>query len=190
MHTEKRKTRKKRTYCGDNEHFTKIALRQKWSRDEAAAGRWSTTLTNDHPLYKPITREYYRMEIREALTNRKLEFFNSVSYVVRDDPESVRVRVNVGDVVDVREDREGTAYARVVAIIRHKLTEERHYAFFLFEWFAALTHSEAVLDCPVYELQRELQRPDTWHPIFSLSVVDHTPRVHFVHACRRGECTH
>jgi hypothetical protein len=116
--------------------------------------------------------------------NTKLEFYDSISYTVRD-IEPVRVRVNVGDVVDVQEETEGLAYARIAAIIRHQVNEGRHFAFFFWEWFSTSTHSRQSVDFPVYELQQE---GTELHQLYALDHVDHTPRVHFVHVCT-SRCT-
>jgi hypothetical protein len=121
------------------------------------------------------------------LQYEKLKFFNSISYVVRKNSESVRVRVNVGDVVDILDN----SFAKVVAIIRHQANDKRYVAFFLVQWFSAFSHSHALLNCPVYVLERSdgtWPNSEEWHRIFSPSAVDHTPRVHFVHDCGR-ECT-
>lgn len=174
-----------RTVCHDQD-FTNIVLRRRWTRGQLAAANWSTRLENDHPLYRQLTLAYHREDSHAALNYRRLEFYNGISYTVRDGSESLKVRINVGDVVDVSEPREGIAYARVGAIIRHKANDGRHFPFLVLEWFTASRRSEAVLDCPIYELQR----PDTakWQQLFPLSCVDHTANVHFVHACTRS-CT-
>jgi len=165
----------------------KIVLRRKWSRNKVKAAKWSTTLSPDHPLYVQLTDAYKDLGMCAALVHKKLEFFDSISYSVQDGSESACVRVNVGDIVSVPERREGIAYAKVIAIIRHQTNEGRYFAFFLFQWFTR-KHYEVLVDCPVYEIEED-PNSDEWRRLFPLNLVDHTSPVHFVHACRKGECT-
>lgn len=141
-----------RTVCHDA-NVINITLRRKWTRRRVTTAGWSPTVDDNHPLYGQFARAYSQQGSAAALMNRKLTFYDGISYVMRDDSESVRVHINVGDIVDVSEEREGVAYAKVIAIIRHQATDGRYFAFFLFEWFTALATPEATLECLVYERQ-------------------------------------
>lgn len=174
-------------YCTDTTrtacHVTTVSnirLHRQWTGKRATTAGWPTKLLNDHPLYLQLFRAYHRQGSAAALVNRKLIFYDGVSYAVRDRSEPGRVRVNVGDIVDVLEGREGVAYAEVMAIICHKANDGRCCAFFVLDWFTAT--SETILGCPIYKRQRP---NDDWQRIFPLDHVDHSPRAHFIHACTR-----
>jgi len=83
-----------RTFCQE-ENFTDIVLRKRWSRTKADTVGWSTTLSHNDPLYNQLARAYWFMKRRAAFTKWKLEFYDGVSYTVRDGSKSVHVRINV-----------------------------------------------------------------------------------------------
>ena len=172
------------TFCQE-ENFTDIVLRKRWSRTKADMVGWSTTLSHNDLLYNQLARTYWFMKRRAAFTKWKLEFYDGISYTVWDGSESVHVQINVGNIVDIPEKREGIAYARVATFIRHQSDDDRHFAFVFFDWFTVSTRSDATLDCPVYELQCA---DDDFQQLYPLNYIDHSSRVHFVHVCT-STCT-
>jgi hypothetical protein len=53
--------------------------------------------------------------------NKNIEFYSSISYtVIKDNQEPVRLKLHIGDIVDLNEESEGVAYAKIEFIIQHK----------------------------------------------------------------------
>ena len=69
--------------------------------------------------------------------NKDLRFYGSIAYTVlgESNKDHIRLKLNVGDVVELEEESEGIAYARIKAIFWHQANDGRYYAFFLFDWF-------------------------------------------------------
>ncbi|POG57104.1 hypothetical protein GLOIN_2v1791717 [Rhizophagus irregularis DAOM 181602=DAOM 197198] len=127
--------------------------------------------------------EYYND--RGAMINSKVEFYNNISYVVKEDDCFVDVQLNVGDIVDVFEEGETEeSYAIIKGIFTHHERSRKLHAFVIFDWFEKIREN-SMLKCPKYRLQalEETQ----WNRVFSISLIDHNPRVHFVHDCN-GDC--
>ncbi|GBC23112.2 hypothetical protein GLOIN_2v1764038 [Rhizophagus irregularis DAOM 181602=DAOM 197198] len=125
--------------------------------------------------------EYYKD--RGAMINSKVEFYNNISYVVKDDDCFVDVRLHVGDVVDVFEEGETEeSYAIIKGIFTHERSRKLH-AFVIFDWFEKIGEN-TLLKCPKYRLQASEET--RWNRIFPISLIDHNPRVHFVHNCNEN----
>ncbi|CAB4433969.1 unnamed protein product [Rhizophagus irregularis] len=69
--------------------------------------------------------EYYND--RGAMINSKVEFYNNISYVVKEDDCFVDVQLNVGDIVDVFEEGETEeSYAIIKGIFTHERSRKLH----------------------------------------------------------------
>ncbi|CAG8771137.1 12317_t:CDS:1, partial [Rhizophagus irregularis] len=59
-----------------------------------------------------------------AILNKNIEFYSSISYtVIKDNQEPVRLKLHIGDIVDIvdlNEESKGVAYAKIEFIIQHK----------------------------------------------------------------------
>ena len=118
-----------------------------------------------------------------VLLNRKLEFYNSISYtIINKDQDPIQLKIHIGDIVELPEESEGIAYAKIKSIFRHQANNGKYYAFFLFDWFQATNVLDSMLECPLYNIQK----PDEsrWFRVFPITLVDHNPRVFFIHNCR------
>ena len=113
-----------------------------------------------------------------------MEFYNSISYtVLKCGQEPIRLRLRVDDIVEIKEESEGIAYAKIESIIRHQANNGHYYAFFLFDWFKATDHIDSVSECRFYHIQKTEE--SRWFRIFPINFVDHMPHAHFVHDCKR-----
>lgn len=118
-----------------------------------------------------------------AILNKRIEFYNSIAYtILKNNQDPVQLKLRVNDIVELNEESEGIAYAKIEAIIRHQANNGQYYAFFLFNWFQAMNYIDSVSRCPIYNIQKpeELR----WFRIFPINFIDHVPYVHFIHDCK------
>lgn len=115
--------------------------------------------------------------------NKDLEFYGSIAYTVLkgSDQDHIRLKLNVGDIVELEEESEGIAYARIKSIFRHQANNGQYYAFFLFDWFEAMNTINPVLECPLYNIQKP--EDSRWFQIFPIDFIACVPHVHFIHNC-------
>jgi hypothetical protein len=169
------------TVC-HNENFIDITLSNRWNINYIKSIPGLTKKLNiDNPFFRDLYIAYSNhLGSKSALLNKDLEFYNSIAYtVLRDHP--IRIKLHVGDVVEIEEESEGTAYARIKSIIRHKANNGHYYAFFVFEWFEATNIIDTVLECPLYNIQRSGE--SRWFQIFTIDFINRVPHVHFIHNC-------
>ena len=167
------------TIC-HNENFIDISLSNRWNTNDIKS---IPGLTKKLDLNNPFFRDLYKaysdhLGSKSALLNKDLEFYGSIAYTILKDPP-IRIKLRVGDVVEVEEESEGTAYARIKAIIRHKANNGHYYAFFVFEWFEAT--NTTILECPLYNIQKADET--RWFRIFTIDFIYRIPRAHFIHNC-------
>jgi len=127
------------------------------------------------------------MDMKGALINRRLEFYDYVSYDVLDGEGAEEwVSLRVGDVIDMKEEEEEDAFAIVRAIFCHMANNTNRYVFLIIDWFQATGNKDELLECPYYKLHdpEEVQ----WRRIYPISFVDHASSTHFIHHCTR-HCT-
>jgi hypothetical protein len=115
--------------------------------------------------------------------NKDLEFYESIAYTVLKGSEQdhIRLKLNVGDIVELEEESEGIAYARIKSIFRHQANNGQYYAFFLFDWFEAMNTINPILECPLYNIQKP--GDSRWLQIFPIDFIACIPHVHFIHNC-------
>lgn len=158
-----------------------IRVKSKWSKYQ----RNQENFTNGKHLNKyllnelaTVYEEYYKD--RGAIVNSKADFYNNISYIVKEDDYFVDVRLQVGDIVDVFEEGETEeSYAIIKGIFTHERSRKLH-AFVIFNWFEKMGEN-TLLKCPKYRLQ--VSEDTRWNRVFPISLIDHNPRVHFVHNC-------
>ncbi|CAB5376340.1 unnamed protein product [Rhizophagus irregularis] len=67
-----------------------------------------------------------------AILNKNIEFYSSISYtVIKDNQEPVRLKLHIGNIVDLNEESKGVAYAKIEFIIQHKANNGQILHFFL-----------------------------------------------------------
>ena len=120
--------------------------------------------------------------MKGAILNRNLEFYDSITYtVLKNNQDPIRLRLHVDDVVEIEEESEGIAYAKIKSIFRHQAHNGHYYAFFLFDWFEATNSINNTLECPFYNIQKP--EKSRWFRIFPIDFIDRIPYVHFIHNC-------
>jgi len=101
-----------------------------------------------------LTHAYEYLGKKAALLFKKLEFYNYIAYLVKeDDKDMTRIHVRVGDIVEVSEEQEEEAYAQVKAIVLHKYNDKKFYPFFVFDWLSFTNSHHNLLQCAFYTLQ-------------------------------------
>ena len=170
------------TVCYDK-NFIDISLYNQWDAKKVKSKGLSKKLDENHPFFRDLYRAYADyLYSSAAIMNKKIEFYSSITFtVLKSDQEPIRLKIRVGDIVELNEESEGIAYAKVNSIIRHQANNSQYYAFFLFDWFQATDYIDTVSECLLYDIQKpeELQ----WYRIFPINFIDHMSYVHFVHNC-------
>ena len=161
-----------------------IVLRNPWTKKDFIYEGWQTKLTINHPLYFDLVKAYEENIGDHAMfLYNKLQFYNYIAYtVLDDDQEPIRVKLCIGDIVDMEEEIEGTGYARIKAIVRHQANSNLFYAFFILDWFQATQSLDSILNCPYYTLHEFEKTP--WCCIYPITFINHNSCLHFVHACK------
>jgi hypothetical protein len=122
------------------------------------------------------------LDSKAAILNKDLEFYGSIAFtVLKEGEDCIRLKLHVGDVVGLKEESEGIAYARIKSIFRHQANNGQYYAFFLFDWFEATNTTNRILECPLYNIQKP--EDSRWFRIFPINVIDSISCVHFIHNC-------
>ena len=158
-----------------------IRVKLRWNKYQCKQEGFTTGKhLNKHLLNELVNvyAEYYKD--RSAMTNSKVEFYNNISYTVKEDDYFVDIRLHVGDVVDVVEEGETEdSYAIIKGIFTHERSRKLH-AFVIFNWFEKVGEN-TLLQCPKYRLQ--MSEETRWNRVFPISIIDHNSRAHFVHDC-------
>ncbi|POG56038.1 hypothetical protein GLOIN_2v1739631, partial [Rhizophagus irregularis DAOM 181602=DAOM 197198] len=161
-----------------------ISLKDQWSAKKVECKGISKKLDDNHPFYRDLYRAYADyLNSSAAILNKNMEFYSSISYtVIKDNQEPVRLKLHIGDIVDLNEESEGVAYAKIEFIIQHKANNGQYYTFFLFNWFQATNYVDSISRCPLYNIQKPEE--SQWFQIFPINFIDHVPQVHFIHDCK------
>ncbi|CAG8770700.1 15517_t:CDS:1, partial [Dentiscutata heterogama] len=155
----------------------------KWDVSKIKSTGLSKKLDSEHPFFLDLHRAYADyLNSKTALINKKLEFYNSISYsILEENQDPIQIKLKVGDFVELLEETEGIAYAKIEYIFQHQANNDQYHAFFLFNWFQATNKLDPILGCPLYNIQEP--EDSRWLRIFPINFVDHTPCVHFIHNC-------
>ncbi|CAG8659614.1 3948_t:CDS:2, partial [Paraglomus occultum] len=110
-------------------HFINIRLRKKWDRTQIVGAGFTKILDPDNTLFHHLSAAYSDdMDMKGALINRRLEFYDYVSYEVLDGEEAEeRVSLRVGNVIDMKEEEEEDAFAIIRAIFCHMANNTNRY---------------------------------------------------------------
>lgn len=161
--------------------ITNIRVKAKWNKHKRDQENFTVGKYLNKHLFNELINvfaEYY--QDRSAMLNSKVEFYNNISYIVKDEDHFVDVRLHVGEIVDVLEEgEEEESYAIITGIFTYERSRKLH-AFLIFDWFEKIGE-DTLLKCPKYKLQDP--KETNWNRVFPLSLIDHNPRVHFVHDC-------
>ena len=158
-----------------------IRVKSKWNKHQRDQENFTVGKRLNEHLFKELINvfaEYY--QDRSAMLNSKVDFYNNISYTIKEDDHFIDVRLHVGEVVNVLEE---SVAEESYAIIRGIFTYERSrklHAFVIFDWFEKIGE-DTLLKCPRYRLRNPEET--NWNRIFPLSLIDHNPKVHFVHDC-------
>ena len=168
--------------CQDK-NFINILFGNQWSIKKIKSMGLSKRIDDKHPFFRDLSKLYLdHFESKGALLNKKLDFYDSITYtVLKNEQESIRLKLHVSDIVELSEESEGIAYAKISLIFRHQANNNHYYAFFLFDWFQATDIIDPILECPLYNIQKPKEL--RWIRIFPINVIDHIPHVHFIHKC-------
>uniref|UniRef100_U9UVI7 BAH domain-containing protein n=1 Tax=Rhizophagus irregularis (strain DAOM 181602 / DAOM 197198 / MUCL 43194) TaxID=747089 RepID=U9UVI7_RHIID len=170
------------TVCHD-ENFIDISFSNKWNNKKVRSMGLSKKLDADHPFFRDLYEAYTGfLDSKATLLNKNLEFYGSITYtVIKSNQDNIQIKLRVGDVVELCEESEGIAYAKMASIFRHQANNGKYYAFFSFNWFQATNTMDPVLECPFYNIQKPEE--SRWFQIFPINFINHIPYVHFVHNC-------
>lgn len=170
------------TVCHD-ENFIDISFSNKWNNKKVRSMGLSKKLDADHPFFRDLYEAYTGfLDSKATLLNKNLEFYGSITYtVIKSNQDNIQIKLRVGDVVELCEETEGIAYAKIASIFRHQANNGKYYAFFSFNWFQATNTFDPVLECPLYNIQKPEE--SRWFQIFPINFINHIPYVHFVHNC-------
>ncbi|UZO15716.1 uncharacterized protein OCT59_007132 [Rhizophagus irregularis] len=86
-----------------------ISLKDQWSAKKVECKGISKKLDDNHPFYRDLYRAYADyLNSSAAILNKNMEFYSSISYtVIKDNQEPVRLKLHIGDIVDLNEESEG-----------------------------------------------------------------------------------
>ena len=165
-----------------------ICLRSKWClQDIEAAGFISPNLHKNGLLgdIMQVYSSYYSMN--QALLTTHLHFYNSASYIFQEENgDYQKIKVHVGDVVEIGLVEDEIGFASVRAILKHHGNDKQDHVFIYVAWFEDVLRRDNLLSCPIYRLQKDTN--DSWHRIHPISTVKSTSAVSFVHNCN-SRCT-
>ncbi|CAB5381625.1 unnamed protein product [Rhizophagus irregularis] len=170
--------------------------------DDGKDDRFSTigqgflNLTTD-PLLHPLLSDWYIMRDiqKETTTNdiaaliyRQVKFYKQISYTLLDDNGKFNshLNLNIGAIVQIKEESGISYYAIIKAIFTHKYNDDLTRAFIRIDWMQESSTVDPILQCPIYELQKaENMR---WYRVHPITTIDSHLKVHFLHNCR-STCT-
>ena len=141
-----------------NHYFVDVSIRKHWSQSDVENAGLPWRLSNDQ-FAQDIFQAYSDLGKRAALLYDNLQYYEYITYTVKEDNgDSTQIRIKVEDVVDVTEEQEGVAYARVKAIVLHKYNDDTFYPFFVFDWFSSTRSHHSILQCIIYLAQGQNDR--------------------------------
>lgn len=165
-----------------------VCLKFKWHlQDIKAAGFISSNLHKNGLLgdVMKVYSLYYSME--QALLSTHIHFYNFASYIFQDENgDNRKIKVHVGDIVEIALVENESGYARIEAIFKHHGNDEQDHVFIYVSWFEDVLKQTELLLCPIYRLQKYTN--DSWYRVHPISTVKSTPEISFVHNCD-SRCT-
>ncbi|RGB21654.1 hypothetical protein C1646_777582 [Rhizophagus diaphanus] len=94
--------------CHDN-NFVDIILINQWDAKKVNEMGLSKKLDDKHPFFRDLSISYMEhFKSNGMLLNRKLEFYNSISYtIIKKDQDSIQLKIHIGDIVELPKESEG-----------------------------------------------------------------------------------
>ena len=160
-----------------------IRMRQQLKGADIQKLHLTNRLDNNATLRNNLFAAYAEhMKQREYIITRSIKLYQYIRYTVLDNNNEfyAHVKLHISDVVTIKEEG-GESYAIIKAIFTHKYNDENVYAFIWIDWLKDVEHTDSLLRCLIFEKQRELDA--RWYHIYSISIINNIPKVHFVHAC-------
>lgn len=175
----------------DPSNVTDIVLGKKLSKQQVMSAGFDNNISAAYnALHSDLMYAYETyLNLKTFLIHNNLEFFDSINYMVKGEHDFFqKVSLRVGCIVEVIDDSDigKLSFALIRGILKHKHTNGNWYAFLVLRWFEDMYSDDDVLKCRRYRLQDV--GIDTWKVIHTIAVVDHQPKAHFVHNCKKGEC--
>ncbi|CAG8473997.1 17064_t:CDS:2 [Racocetra persica] len=95
-----------------------VVYGNKWNNNKVRNAGLSKNLDVEHPFFQDLHRAYSDyLNSRAELLYRNLEFYNSIAYtVLENNQDLIQLKFYVGDIVELSEETEGTAYAKIESI--------------------------------------------------------------------------
>jgi len=124
-------------------------------------------MSTDGDIYNGLKIAYKNyFKFLEYLHNKKIVYFNYISYKVLNDVED-----------------DGISYAIVQAIFLHTYNNNKTYPFYFLKWFEKIKGKNGVdtlMMCQKYKICIEREK---YLNIFPISFITSMPKIHFVHQC-------
>jgi len=166
----------------ENDRIINIRVRQQLTNAEIQELGLASHLQDSSILNNDLFAAYSEcLEQRRYIVNWSIKLYQYIQYTVLDNDEFyAHVKLHIGDVVMIKEEG-GELYAIIKAVFTHKYNDGNIYAFVWIDWLRDVEHTDSLLRCPIFERQRESDA--RWYHIYSISIINDIPKVHFVHAC-------
>ncbi|KAF0540772.1 hypothetical protein F8M41_006247 [Gigaspora margarita] len=109
-----------------------ILIHNKWNNNKVKNAGLSKNLDIKHSFFQDLHKAFANyLNFRAALSYRNLEFYDSIMYTVLESNRNpIWLKFHIGDVVELSEETEGIAYAKIELIFWHKANNNQYYAFF------------------------------------------------------------
>ena len=94
-------------------------LNNKWNAEKIRSKGLSKKLDENHLFFQDLYRAYVdNLNLGAAILNKNLEFYGSIAYtILKSNQELIRLKLRVGNIVELNEESEGIAYAKIESII-------------------------------------------------------------------------
>ena len=90
--------------------------------------------------------------MRNAFLNKKLVFYDYITYTVLNIKDPVKLKFHVSDIIELVENSETITYARIRTIFTHQETCEKTCIFFQYDRFQVMNVVDPILGCPLYKV--------------------------------------
>ncbi|CAB4415967.1 unnamed protein product [Rhizophagus irregularis] len=96
------------TICCHDNNFVDITLINQWDAKKVNEVGLSKKLDDKHPFFRDLSISYMEhFKSNGMLLNRKLEFYNSISYtIIKNDQDPIQLKIHIGDIVELPEESE------------------------------------------------------------------------------------
>ncbi|HEX7870358.1 MAG TPA: hypothetical protein VF455_09605 [Chryseobacterium sp.] len=109
---------------------------------------------NDSEFKSELLLSYCNFGNRSALINKTISFYESATYLEKDDHDiPKKCSLYLGDVISINVTEEGESYAKIQAIFSHEYNDGRVYAFIAIDWFEKTNQMDGILECPIYKIK-------------------------------------